>query len=237
MGSNGKKLTKPSTRAEVDAFLRKVSATSAVKPSGRRGRLIFAMDATASREPTWDRACHIQGQMFETTASLGGLKIQLCYYRGYGEFKASPWLTDSKELLQRMTGVFCLGGLTQIEKVLRHALNETKDKKVDAVVFVGDVMEEDVDRLAHLAGELGLHGVPVFLFQEGVDPVAERAFRQIARLTDGAFCAFDSSSADQLRDLLSAVAVYAAGGRRALEDFGKSRGGVVPRLVHQVKKD
>ena len=237
MGNKGKKLTQPSSRAEVDAFLRKVAATPAVKPAGRRGRLIFAMDATASREPTWDRACHIQGQMFETTASLGGLQIQLCYYRGYGEFKASPWLTRSKELLQRMTRVFCLGGLTQIEKVLRHALKETKDKKVDAVVFVGDVMEEDVDRLAHLAGELGLHGVPVFLFQEGIDPVAERAFRQIARLTDGAFCPFDSSSADQLRDLLSAVAVYAAGGRRALENFGKSRGGVVPRLVHQVKKD
>jgi len=237
MGNNGKKLTKPATRDEVDAFLRKVAATPAVKPAGRRGRLIFAMDATASREPTWDRACHIQGQMFETTASLGGLKIQLCYYRGYGEFKASPWLTGSKELLKRMTGVFCLGGLTQIEKVLQHALKETRHKKVDAVVFVGDVMEEDVDRLTHLAGELGLLGVPVFLFQEGVEPVAERVFRQIARLTNGAFCPFDSSSADQLRDLLSAVAVYAAGGRRALEDFGKSRGGMVLRLVHQVKKD
>ena len=59
--------------------------------------------------------------------------------------------------------------------------------KVNALVYVGDCMEEDVDRLAGLAGELGLIGVPVFLFQEGREPKAERAFREIARLSRGAY--------------------------------------------------
>ena len=77
-------------------------------------------------------------------------------------------------------------------------------------------MEEDVDRLCARAGELALLGVPVFLFQEGGDETAGRAFREIARLTKGAFCRFDPGSARQLRDLLTAVAVYAAGGRKAL---------------------
>jgi hypothetical protein len=177
------RLPSRSSSTEIQDFLRKVAETPVIKPAGRQGRLIFAMDATASREPSWDQACHIQGQMFTETAALGGLEIQLVYYRGYGEFEASPWLTNSRDLLKRMTSVYCLGGLTQIGEVLRHAIAEIRKAKVDALVFVGDCMEEDVDRLSYLAGELGLLGVPAFVFHEGQDPIAERAFRQIARLT------------------------------------------------------
>ncbi len=208
---------------------------SQVKATAGRGRLMFAMDATASREPTWDRACQIQGQMFTETAALGGLEIQMAYYRGFGEFEFTPWITNSIDLVKRMTGVFCLGGQTQIAKVLRHAINETNRKKVNALVFVGDCVEEDVDHLCALAGELGMRGVPVFLFQEGDEPVATRSFKQIAKLSKGAHCRFDSSSAKQLRDLLSAVAVYAAGGRKALENYSHKAGGEVRLLVQQVK--
>ena len=230
------KLPKKSSRSEVEAFLRKVASTPVVKSSTRLGRLIFAMDATASREPTWDHACHIQAQMFEETASLGGLEIQLCYYRGFNEFRATGWLTNTVDLQRRMTAVRCLGGHTQIRKVLRHAIEETTRKKADALVFVGDCMEENIDELCQIAGELGIHNVPAFLFHEGSNPVAERAFRQIARLTNGAYCPFDAGSAQQLRELLSAVAVYAAGGRRALEQFSKARGDRVKLLTRQISK-
>jgi hypothetical protein len=226
---------KESGRSDVDAFLKKVAAAPAARPADGRGRLIFAMDATASRGPTWDHACHIQGEMFKETASLGGLEIQLVYYRGFGECRAVRWATSADELLRTMTGVFCLAGHTQIRKVLKHAIAETKKKKVDALVFVGDCLEEDIDELGHLAGELGLLGVPCFMFHEGRDDIAARAFEQIARLSGGAFCPFDMRSAKQLRDLLSAVAVFAAGGRRALADYSAKRGGVVARLTHQVK--
>lgn len=229
------KLPQRSSGAEVAEFLRKVAATPA-RTSAERGRLIFAMDATASREPSWDTACQIQGQMFTETTALGGLDIQLCYYRGFGEFEATPWLSNSGDLLARMTGVRCLGGQTQIEKVLRHVITEARMKKVNALVFVGDCMEEDVDELCQLAGELGLLGVPAFIFHEGYEPIAERAFKQIARLTRGAYCHFDASSAQQLRDLLSAVAVYAAGGRRALRDFSQRKGGVILQLTHQIDR-
>ncbi len=193
------------------------------------------MDATASREPSWDRACQIQGQMFEETASLGGLDVQMAYYRGFGEFQASQWVSNSAELVRQMTAVFCLGGETQIRKVLRHAINETKKKRVNALVFVGDCCEEDVDKLCALAGELGLLNVPVFIFHEGGEPTAARTFHQIVKLTKGAYCAFDGSSAKQLRDLLSAVAVYAAGGRKALESFGRRTGGSVGLLTKQIR--
>jgi len=230
-----KKLPTSSRSGEVDAFLRKVAAAPSVRAEAGRGRLIFAMDATASRQPTWDSASHIQAEMFKETAALGGLEIQLVYYRGFGECKASPWVGNSADLLRRMTSVFCLAGQTQIAKVLRHAIKEAKHKKVGALVFVGDCVEEDVDRLGHLAGQLGLLGVPCFMFHEGHDPVARSAFQQIARLSGGAFCPFDASSARQLRDLLSAVAVYAAGGRQALADYGARTGGVVRRLTHQIR--
>ena len=229
-------LPSTSSRAEVDAFLRKVAVAPAARPSGRPGRLIFALDATASRQPTWDQASQIQADMFRGTAALGGLEIQLVHYGGLGEFNASPWLTRSADLLARMSAVSCRSGTTQIGKLLRHALGQTRRAKVDAVVFVGDCMEESIQRLSDLAGQLGLLGVPVFLFHEGRDGEAARAFREIARLTNGAYCRFDSQSAQQLRDLLGAVAVYAAGGRPALEDYGRRKGGTVLQITHQLAR-
>ncbi len=221
---------------EVDAFLTRVAAMPAVKPAGGRGRLVFALDATASREPTWDQACHLQAEMFDEAASLGGLDIQLAWYRGFGEFHASDWADDAPALLRRMTGVHCLGGKTQIRKVLKHALAETAVKKVNAVVFIGDCAEEDVDLLCDLAGQLGVRGVPVFMFHEGREPGARRVFEQIARLSGGACSSFDAGAASQLRELLSAVAVYAAGGRKALEDYGARKGGAALRITRQLKQ-
>ena len=225
-----------SSEDEVARFLKEVSeAPAPVRGTNERGRLIFAMDATASREPTWDRACHIQSEMFTETSALGGLAVQLLYYRGFGQCRASKWAVNPDQLLRFMTSVRCLGGTTQIRKVLKHAIKENIREKVDALVFVGDAMEEEVDQLCHHAGELGLLNVPVFIFHEGGDPIAERAFRQITRLSGGAYCHLDSGSAQQLKELLSAVAVYAAGGRQALLSYGKKKGGDALRLTHQLQ--
>ncbi len=234
---DGKKgdLTAKATSGDVASFLAKIARTPAVKPAGGKGRLIFAMDATASREPTWDRACHIQAEMFTETDALGGLEVQLVYYRGFGECKASPWVDSPAELVNRIGPVRCLPGRTQIDRVLKHALKETQKKKVNALVFVGDFLEEKVDKLCQTAGKLGLLGVPAFMFQEGYEPGATRGFKQIAKLTNGAHCRFDSSSARQLRELLSAVAVYAAGGRIALEHYGKRAGETVRQITNQVR--
>jgi hypothetical protein len=234
--SDGKLPTdaKGNERAVAD-FLARVATSPAPRPTEGRGRLLFAMDATASREPTWDRASQIQGEMFKATERLGGLEIQLVFYRGIGECRASPWLDRADALVKRMVAVRCAAGETQIAKVLRHALAENKKRKVAALVFVGDAMEEKLDTLAQRAAELGLAGVPCFMFHEGGDPVAARAFREIARISGGAYCAFDSSSAEQLAELLSAVAVYAAGGRKALAHYGKDKGGLVLQITQQVR--
>lgn len=221
-----------STSTEVAEFLRQAARAPVAPAPG--GRLIFALDATASRQPTWDRACQLQGDMFAAAAGLGGLAIQLVWYRGYGEFHAEPWLTDPMELQRRMSTVHCQGGLTQIGRVLEHAMRETRRHRLSGLVLVGDCLEEPVDPICHQAGQLGLLGAPAFVFQEGYDPDAALAFREMARLTHGAYCAFDTGSARQLRELLGAVAAYAAGGRRALEDFSRRHGDLVRQLTRQL---
>jgi hypothetical protein len=224
-----------SNRAEVEAFLQRLQNIAPVQPTGGRGRLIFAMDATMSRQPTWDLALGLQADMFRAVKEVGGLDVQLVYFRGYGETRASKWVSDPEALARLMTRVSCQGGYTQIRKVLSHARGAAVRNKVDAVVYVGDCMEEDIDELSQRAGALGLLGVPMFLFQEGREPKAELAFKEIARLTRGAYCRFDAGSSRQLRDLLSAVAVYATGGHKALRDYRKatnSSGAV--RLLQQL---
>ena len=237
MGKDDKNLPSHSSVDEVAAFVAKVAAAPGPRPGAerRRGRLIFAMDATASRAPTWDRACHLQGEMFAETADIGGLSVQLVYFRGFNEFTATKWVETASDLTRYMTSVSCLGGQTQIAKVLQHAIAEAKRQPVDALIYVGDCCEEDVDGLCARAGELSLRGVPVFAFHEGFEPMAALAFQQIATLTRGAYCRFAAGSAHQLRDLLRAVAVYAAGGRAALEDYGKRAGGAAMQIANQVK--
>ena len=213
--------TVPAKRPEVSQFLQQVKSMPPVNTNGRSGRLIFALDATASREATWDKAMQLQADMFASASSLGGLQIQLCYFRGVAEFKASDWYGDSAQLLPQMTGIRCQAGITKLERLLEHVKAETRREKVHAVVYVGDCMEESMDVLCQHAGELGLLRVPMFVFQEGQDVSAQRCFVEMARLSGGAYSPFDNASAEQLRDLLKAVAVYASGGIKALEDFSR----------------
>lgn len=215
--------------AELDAFLNKVQSLQPARTG--RGRLVFAMDATMSRQPSWDLALSLQSEMFRAVKEVGGLDVQLLYFRGFGECRASRWVGDPDALARLMRQVHCEGGHTQIRKVLSHARQENERQTVNALVYVGDCMEENIDTLSQLAGELGLVGVPVFLFQEGGNALAERAFKEIARLSRGAYCRFDAGSAGQLRELLRAVAVYATGGRKALEN---AKSGAATLLLEQL---
>jgi hypothetical protein len=220
-------------RSEVDAFLKAASAVAPAASSGR-GRLIFALDATMSRQPTWDLAQTLQGRMFEATAAVGGLDVQLVYFRGQSECRASRFVSGGQGLAELMSRIQVHGGLTQIRKVLNHAVAEARRERVGALVFVGDAMEESVDRLSAAAGELALAGVKAFLFQEGDDPAVRRAFREIARITGGAYETFGPGAAARLAALLSAAASYAAGGRAALEALA-AREPEAHRLLTQMR--
>lgn len=222
-----------STSADIAAFVAKARAVSPLAP-GARARLVFALDATMSRQPTWDMACDLQADMFSEAAAIGNLDIRLVYYRGASECRASNWISDAAKLAALMRKIDCRGGHTQIGRMLGDVRSQAVAAGVRAVVFVGDAMEENADDLCSKAGELGLLKVPVFLFQEGNDPVAEQTFREIARLTGGAWCRFDPGAAAQLRELLRAAAAYAAGGREALLRLSRTANGAA-RLLGQMR--
>jgi hypothetical protein len=212
---SGKSLDISGSR-EIDDFV-KLARTVAAAKGPETGRLILALDATMSRQPTWDLACRLQGEMFDAAGKAGSLAVQLAYFRGLAECRSSAFVRDTGALKSLMTRIDCRAGHTQIGKILSHALKETARRKVDALVYIGDAFEEEIDTLAEQAGKLGLRGVPVFVFQEGANTTAEAAFREIARLSKGAWFRFDRSAAAKLAKLLSSVAVFAAGGLRALE--------------------
>ena len=187
-----------------------------------------------SRQPTWDMAQSIQGEMFRTTAAQGGLDVQLVYFRGFGECRASRFVSGGEGLGALMSRISCQGGRTQIGKVLRHARDEARACRVGALVFIGDAMEEGLDALAATAGELGLLGVKAFMFQEGQDANVRRAYREIARLTGGAHAAFDGAAPRRLKELLAAAAAYAVGGRLELERRASEGEGAARLLLSQI---
>src|SRR5262245_58702969 len=226
---------KRSSRADVDAFMSEVKRLTPATAAGQRGRLIFALDATMSRQPTWDTACRLQADMFREAAAIGGLDVQLVYFRSLAECRASRWVADADRLAELMSRIDCRGGHTQIAKVLSHTRNETERVKVQALVYVGDAMEEAIDDLCAAAGRLGLLGVPAFMFQEGYDPVAEQAYREVARLSRGAYCRFDPGAAHELAELLRAAAAYAAGGVKALADLKARHSAGAQKLLEQLR--
>jgi hypothetical protein len=179
-----------------------------------KARLIFAVDATASRQPTWDMASRLTSEMFRAATAAGGLDIQLVYFRGERECTASRWMSDAGALATVMSRVMCASGHTQIARVLGHVEREDQRQKIAAVVFIGDACEELPSELFTVARRL--NRVPCFMFQEGADVYVGTIYRKIAEITGGASGAFDVGAAARLAELLRAVVAYATGGRAAL---------------------
>jgi hypothetical protein len=203
-----------------DAKVRDILGPAAEAANLRRRGLIFAMDATASRQPTWDRAIEVQASMF--AAFSGGLQVQLVYFRG-AEFHAGKWSRKPEEVAAAMRGVACRAGGTQIARVLAHSHEEAGHGGIAALVYVGDCMEESQPELVSLARKLGARGVKAFMFQDSEDPAVAASFREIAELTEGAYCRLGSQSAAELKELLRAAAAYAAGGKNALAQLAQAQ--------------
>lgn len=182
------------------------------------GRLLLSLDATASRAATWTLAAKLQAEMLRSVAR-DTLDLKVVFYRGT-ECKKTNWTSNSESLARSMAKVECITGLTQIKKILEHALAE---EQVDAVIFVGDAMEESIDELSGLASDLGAQERPVFMFQEGDDTAVERAFKTIAERSGGAYFKFGTGSpqavkqfADTLNEIANAVTKVAIGDASAI---------------------
>jgi hypothetical protein len=235
-GSAGEVKPNPSSEGMIESFLSQAKQLGPAGEAGERARLVFALDATMSRQPTWDLACRVQGEMFETAAGIGGLSVQLVYFRGFDECRASKWVVQPRALTDLMTRIGCRGGHTQIGRVLRHVKNEAQRNPLKALIYVGDAMEEPIDDLCAAAGDLGLLGVKAFMFHEGSDPIAAKAFQEIARLTGGAYARFDAGAPQSLAGLLRAAAAYASGGAGALQRLAAREGEAQKLLMAMGKR-
>jgi hypothetical protein len=210
-----------SKQSAVDAFFARAKIT--------RARLIFGLDATASRQPTWDTASELQAQMFAEVSKLGGLDIQLVYYRGTRECQASRWTSDPNELAKTMSQIICRSGKTQIQRILDHARKENVSQKVAALIFVGDVVEENFRGFIRRRKRSRHACVCV---SGGLRRDLRRTFREIATRTKGAYAAFNENSAKELAELLRAVAAFAVGGVAALADQNST---AAVKLLAQLK--
>jgi hypothetical protein len=216
--------TAASSGAMIDSFLAEAKRLGPLESGSTRARLVFALDATMSRQPTWDVACRVQSEMFAAAGRTGGLSVQLVYFRGFGECRSSRWVADARALTDLMTKIDCRGGQTQFGRVLRHVRTEAARSPIKVLVYVGDAVEEPVDNICAVAGELGLLGIKAFMFHEGGDADAGRAFQEIARLTGGAYARFDAKAPQALAELLRAAAAYAAGGVEGLARLAPASG-------------
>ena len=209
---------RPAPKGDVNRFLAAASAAPPPVPAAAEGaqRLIFAMDATASRAPTWDLACSLHAEIFNAVRGTASISVQLVFFRGAGELRRSRWNATPDALLRAMSSVRCRGGMTQIVRVIEHAGREAGKAPVRALVLVGDSFEEDPTQAAAAAGRLAVYRVPMFLLQEGMDVRAGAVFRELAHLTGGVHLPFQPGSAAELRGLLRAVGAYAASGRQGL---------------------
>ena len=208
---------------QVAEFLRKQRTA--------RGRIAFVIDATASREPTWDAASQLQAEMFSEAARLGSLELMVVYFRGADEVGASNWTSDARELQHFMGRIRCEGGYTKYARAFERVRQEHQRQPINAVIIIGDMIEEKPPSPIYDA-VAGL-GVPCFCFQEGNDPELRPVFEKIRDLTGGAYHAFDAGSIAQLRELLQAVARFAVGGLTALEDLHTPS---AHKLLGQMKK-
>ncbi|MGD0076913.1 MAG: VWA domain-containing protein [Candidatus Binataceae bacterium] len=196
-----------------------------------KGRLIFALDATQSREATWAIARTVTADMFRAAAPVGKLDVKLMHFRGGHESPAScrysKWVGSGEQLVQLINKIDCQSGPTQIGKVLNHALDEIKQVPVGALVFIGDAMEEDLETLAAQALKLGNAGCPIYIFHEdhrdltgAPDTRTRNAFKLLALKSGGEYFEFSpatSRAVDQLTEQLGAVARLAVGDTEALE--------------------
>ena len=192
-------------------------------PTLPRGRLMFALDATASREPTWAIARDLQAKMFREAAPIGRLDCPAGLLSGrrvpsveMGVKRGATRATDEPDRLS--------GRLYADWQGPRACTSRDRESRQSRHWYSSATpWKRTSSTLAAMAGKLGTQGVPIFLFQEGRDAAVRSAFRLLALKSGGAYFEFNpdaSRAVEQLSEQLNAVARLAVGDAEALERIG-----------------
>jgi hypothetical protein len=199
-----------------------------------RPRLVFAVDATASREPAWKAARQVTDALVK--ALPGELDVALAVHGGSRVHTFTAFTSDAATLRDRAAGVACEAGLTRLLPILNASL---KQQAVKVIVYIGDVFEENLPHGRQLADSLGARGTKLIVLHDTADPSARRdaeIFWDLAKRTGGCVLPFDANAPGRLRDLLAAVAVYAVGGEQLLRERRDALPGAVALLENLNKR-
>ncbi|MSP01441.1 MAG: hypothetical protein EXR07_10400 [Acetobacteraceae bacterium] len=181
-----------------------------------RPRLVFAVDATASREPAWAAARQVTDALVK--ALPGALDVALAVHGGGHVHTFTAFTNDAATLRDRAAGVTCISGMTRLLPILSTSL---KHPAVRVVVYIGDVFEESVAQGRRIADAMGARGTKLFVLHDTSNRDARRdaeIFWDLAKRTGGCVLPFDANAPGRLRELLAAVAVYAVGGEQLLRE-------------------
>jgi hypothetical protein len=199
-----------------------------------RPRLVFAVDATASREPAWAAARQVTDALVK--ALPGQLDVALAVHGGSRVHTFTPFTSNAATLRDRAAGVACQAGMTRLLPILSTSL---KHPAVRVVIYIGDVFEESVIQGRRLADNMGQRGTKLIVLHDTADPAARldaEVFWDLAKRTGGCVLPFNASASGRLRELLSAVAVYAVGGETLLQERARDLPGAIALLEHLGKR-
>lgn len=193
------------------AIGRALERLAAKQAQARTVRIGLIVDATGSRQASWEDAQRVQGRMLESLGRTGRVLLRLIYFGG-GELTACAWSSDHAALSAHMAAVRCRKGHTQILDGLRRFLREGEE--AESIILVGDAFEEDAGSAELLAALLRDSGAKIFAFLEGDDAHAARIFRKLAEATGGRFARLGAEL--PLGALCEGVVLLTAHGREGL---------------------
>ncbi len=224
--------------ASIDAVRRAVSistasANTAYNDAARAREhlsgICFVIDATGSRQHSWQQAQRTQAEMFDAVKSAGNLKLSIVCHRGNRVSDLGTFATPA-DAKRSMAAVSCEAGNTEIIGSLKAAMG----KKPSTIIMIGDCFEENFGDLQQVCSKLAAEQIRVYAFVEGNDPNGQHAYKMAADLTGGIFQPFGSGL--DLSDLCVAAAVFDVGGQQAFDKLIASGHAGAKALEHQVKR-
>lgn len=204
------------TQAIKNALLRTAPPTK--KPDTNIG---FIIDATASRQDTWDTAQKTQAAMLSELANGFADRVTIELVTFGGDVLNAPTQAVSHiDAAKRLAEVECKAGSTQFIDALQPFV-ERKDNRTKSIIIVGDFFEENIETVYDVARKLAQKKIKIFTFQEGHydNDDTETFFRELARITGGAYAKFGSPV--QLSKLCADVIDLTLGGCNALRALNK----------------
>lgn len=210
--------------ATRSAALDRIRSAKAAKPLAgsraapvveQRPRLVFGVDATASRQPAWESAQRITDRMFD--AIPGALDVALAVHGGSRVHTFTQFSSDVGLFRGKAAAVRCMAGETKLCDLMERAL---ESGGVRVMSYIGDAFEESREMALALADRFRARGIRLVILADQPSPATLEFFQQLVARAGGAVLDFRAEQLDVMGEVLEGVAALAVGGRKLLAGRG-----------------